>query len=149
MVFSSMRSKKIIGSLLAFFFLNPTNLFGFFPIFSGKYGLRPIYVGNPLLKTNEPYIALGQGLIISLEGKVNEKSSFFAEMNFFSNNSLKAMGSLYSSSNSEFFFPGHKSFQKEINSLYIKHDFNYFVFEAGRRKQKKWAQGLFFDGGGG
>ena len=69
------------------------------------------------------------------------------DLNMFNDRTLRAMGSQYQTSGSEFYYPNYSNYNFAFTSMYIKHDFNYFVFKGGRIRTPKWGQGLLLDGG--
>ena len=146
MLFHKICSKRFLSYSLWFSFFS-SYAFGFFPKLSGEFGLRPNYRANPRLKSQEAFGAVDQGLIIALEAKANERTSLFMDLNMFNDRTLRAMGSQYQTSGSEFYYPNYSNYNFAFTSMYIKHDFNYFVFKGGRIRTPKWGQGLLLDGG--
>lgn len=130
--------------LLGLFLCKTINIFAYFLTGSGHYGLRPEFRSNPQMRSGSSYFALNQSFRLLGEARVNEKSSFFAELRLFDNKRETRMGDSLESGN--VFYPDYNSFQSQFSKFYINYVADYFVFEAGRRT-RSWGQGLLYDDG--
>jgi hypothetical protein len=88
--------------------------------------------------------ALDQSFRFQGELRLYDQSSFFLEFRLFDDERAAYLGD--TAATQDTVYPEYKPYQPKITRAYIRHGFEYGIFEAGRRP-RSWGMGLFLDAG--